>query len=134
MKKLTFISVICTVLLAACSPPPGSIIASNELTDYAMDCEEIQKEIEYVHRKVAKEDITGSGIISLNREAQLDSDYAAAFHRDANARISVLQRLAYSKNCNAQKAAGGSNSAEQPSTRQKSRVIICSDGDNCIIE
>ncbi|MGI9296869.1 MAG: hypothetical protein ACR2QC_03100 [Gammaproteobacteria bacterium] len=131
MKQTT--AVLLTIAAAALSGgcagdyKPGTFVESHLPSDYGLDCNGILREISNLEIMVRHQTPkTDEWIVSGRATAQI---------RDARNRIQNLRGLGASKGCFNQQTAGAAESgAQQPAPKEKSRVIICNEGQTCVVE
>ncbi|MGI9297389.1 MAG: hypothetical protein ACR2QC_05745 [Gammaproteobacteria bacterium] len=135
MKTKTAVLTIAAAVLSGCGPltepqPPGHYVEATREEDFAMSCDDIWQQSEEVK----------SVLRTLRAQSHIDEPLVPDSLRDHGARLRVLHRWGQKKNCDEQWGLG-SFSPDQtapvqqaPAPREKSRVIICSEGDTCVVE
>ena len=127
--KTILLTIAAAVVSAGCAPPPPGLFAKPHTSgDYGLSCQAIQGEI-YANdaqiRQWQEKANEGHGVEGWPEGAV----------RDFRARNTVLQGLLYQKGCANPQAGGAANSgAQQPTAKEKSRVIICNDDQTCVVE
>ena len=129
MKMKTFVlTIAAAVLLAGCAPDykPGAFIESHLPSDYGLDCNGILREISNLEIAVRHQ--------TPKTDSWLTGDIVNAQIRDARSRMQNLRGLGASKGCFNQQQEGTSTETQQPAPKEKSRVIICNEGQTCVVE